>query len=149
MISLRKSLVALVSICVTHIGSAHAAPVTRNTIVESAAPKIIFRVVSASDGEASWYEIQKFEPATQRTEVLAQDQQLFTNKQNDGGPSVPSENKHALALGYADQVIKAAGGVSAFTKSLETYPRYGVPLPTGLLRQALTERGVSFPSTSP
>jgi hypothetical protein len=146
---LKTSLIALLSILCAQTATVHATPVTKKVISESPAAKVVFRVVSATDGEAAWYEIQKVEVATQRTEVLVQDQQLFTNKQNDGGASVPAENKHVLALGYADQIINAAGGVPAFTKSLERYPQYGVPLPTGLLRQALIERGVIFPSTAP
>jgi hypothetical protein len=133
---------------ITQMIPAHAEPTTKKVIVESPTEAVIYRVVSATNGDAAWYEISRYEVTSKRTEILAQDQQLFTNKQNDGGPSIPAENKHALALGYADSLIKAAGGADAYTKSFESYAKYGVPLPSGLIRQALTERGVKVPGGS-
>jgi hypothetical protein len=146
MTALRRFFAAFILSFTVSMTPSFAAPVTKKIIVESPADKVVYRVVYATSGDAAWYEINRVDSATKRTEILAQDQQLFTNKQNDGGTSVPAENKHTLALGYADALIKAAGGVDAYTKSFESYAKYGVPLPTGLFRQALTEKGVTVPS---
>lgn len=148
MIDIRKFLAVSTLSLSACMPSAYAVPLEKRIIAESPADKVVYRVVYAKGGDAAWYEINKVEIATKRSETLAQDEQLFTNKENDGGPSIPAENKHTLALGYADALIKAAGGVDAYTKSFENYAKYGVPLPTGLLRQALTEKGVKIPPSA-
>ncbi len=123
----------------------YASPLQKTVIAESSSSDSVYRVVSATNGEGAWYEISRTDSKSNRSEVLAQDQQIFTNTANDGGAAIPAAAKRQLALGYADHVISKAGGIDAYSLSLRDYATYGIPLPSGLFREALIEKGVRMP----
>jgi hypothetical protein len=124
----------------------HSAPsVDRKVLAEARSDNGIYRVVSVSNGQGAWCEIRKVNPATGATQVLSQDEMLFTNGSNDGGAAIPIEVKRILAAGYAQSLIDAQGGVKSYSQSMRQCVAYGVPLPTGLLREALSQKGVVFP----
>jgi hypothetical protein len=105
-----------------------------------------FQVLSITKGDASWFEIVSLTGETSKPTKIFQDTVLFTNDTNNGGPAVPRDVKEKLAEGFAKRAIDNEGGVEKFSKSLESYATYGVPLPTGLYREALRKQGVTFPS---
>jgi hypothetical protein len=128
------------------ISSLQSAPrVDRKVLAEARSDKETYRVVSVTNGEGAWCEIRKVNPATGAAQVLSQDEILFTNGGNDGGAAVPIEVKRTLAAGYAQSLIDAQGGVKGYSLSIRQSAAYGVPLPTGLLREALIRKGVVFP----
>lgn len=104
-----------------------------------------FRVLSVRRGDEGWLEITKTTPGQGKSTILFQDTAIFTNERNDGGSAVPLEVKRKLAAGYAKHVVSGEGGVEAFSQSLKKYEAYGVPLPSGLYREALEDLGVRFP----
>jgi hypothetical protein len=119
--------------------------VERKVLAEARCDTGIFRVVSASNGQGAWCEIRRTDLVTGATHILCQDEMLFTNSNNDGGAAIPSEVKQTLVAGYAQHLLDAVGGIKAYSKSMLQSAAYGVPLPTGLLREALTQKGVVFP----
>ena len=104
-----------------------------------------FQVREVKRGEGAWFEITRSKGGEARSEIVFQDTSLFTNAQNDGGTAVPAEVKRKLASDFAKRAIAREGGVDAFSTSLASYERYGVPLPTGLYRESLIAQGVRFP----
>lgn len=130
-----------------HTDASHERSTSKAEIIsEVRAGENTFQVREVKRGEGAWFEITRSKGGETRPEILFQDTALFTDGQNDGGTAVPAEVKKKLASDFAKRAIAREGGADAFSTSLKSYEKYGVPLPTGLYRESLIAQGVRFPA---
>jgi hypothetical protein len=131
----------------THTSPSHERSAAKVEIIsEVRAGENTFQVREVKRGEGAWFEITRSKVGDAQPEIVFQDTALFTNSQNDGGAAVPVEAKKKLASDFAKRAIAREGGADAFSASLMSYEKYGVPLPTGLYRDSLIAQGVRFPA---
>lgn len=131
----------------THTDSSHERATSKVEVIsEVRAGETTFQVREVKHGEGAWFDITRSRGGKTPSEIVFQDTSLFTNAQNDGGTAVPAEIKRKLASDFAKRAIAREGGADAFSTSLKSYEKYGIPLPTGLYRESLIAHGVRFPA---
>ena len=131
----------------THTDSSHERSTSKVEVISKvSAGENTFQVREVKRGEGAWFEITRSKGGDAQPEIVFQDTVLFTNSENDGGTAVPAEVKKKLASDFAKRAIAREGGVDAFSASLKSYEKYGVPLPKGLYRESLIAQGVRFPA---